>query len=151
MACSSTWDRETKAPEGIAGDRRVDRRYPLLLDLRWKLIHRKRVLDTGEGSTLDFSSGGVRFESGRTLPEGFDVELAIRWPVLLHNVAPMQLVVQGRIVRSRDGEIAVRMVQHEFRTVGMPAHHSDAPTKAADTGTPFLTAVNGGARFAKLQ
>jgi hypothetical protein len=63
----------------------------------------------------------------------------------------MQLVVHGRIVRSRGGEIAVRMVQHEFRTVGMPANHSDAPSKAADTSTPFLTAVNGGARFAKVQ
>jgi hypothetical protein len=143
MACSSTWDRETKAPEGIAGDRRVDRRYPIPLDLRWKLIHRKRVLDAGDGCTVDFSSGGVRFESGRTLPEGFDVELAIRWPVLLHNVAPMQLVVHGRIVRSRGGEIAVRMVQHEFRTVGAPA--------TARPDTPFLTAVNGRASHAKPQ
>ena len=147
MACSSTWDRESKAPEGIAGERRGDRRYPLMLDLRWRLIHRKRVLDTGEGRTLDFSSGGVRFESGRKLPEGFDVELAISWPVLLHNVAPLQLVVHGRVVRSEGGQIAVRMIQHEFRTVGMPANHCDAPPKAARTNPPFLAAVNGRAKI----
>jgi hypothetical protein len=137
MACSSTWDRETKAPEQIAGDRRLDRRYPTLLDLRWKLLHRKQVLDAGEGSTLDFSSGGVRFESGRALPEGFNVELAISWPALLHNITPMQLVVQGRIVRSEGGKIAIRMIQHEFRTVGMPASRCAAPSR------PFLAALNG--------
>ena len=137
MACSSTWDRETKAPEQIAGDRRVDRRYPTLLDLRWKLLHRKQVLDSGEGSTLDLSSGGVRFESGRALPEGFNVELAISWPALLHNTTPMQLMVQGRIVRSEGGTIAIRMIQHEFRTVRMPASSCAQPSK------PFLASLNG--------
>jgi hypothetical protein len=147
MACSSTWDKESKAPEGIAGDRRADRRYPLLLDLRWKLIHRKRVLDSGEGRTLDLSSGGVQFESGRTLPEGLDMELSISWPVLLHNVAHMQLVVHGRIVRSQGCRIAIRMIQHDFRTVGIPAHHSGAPSKAAHPQKPFLATVNGKARL----
>ena len=127
MACSSTWDEESKAPEGIAGDRRADRRYPLQLNLRWKLIHRKRVLDSGTGSTLDLSSGGVRFESGRTLPEDFDVELAISWPVLLLNVTPMQLVVHGRIVRSKDGRVGVRMIQHDFRTAGIPIPRPQRP------------------------
>ena len=145
MACSSTWDRETKAPEQIAGDRRVDRRYPTLLDLRWKLLHRKHVLDAGEGSTLDLSSGGVRFESGRALPEGFTVELAISWPALLHNITPMQLVVQGRIVRSEGGQIAIRMIQHEFRTLRMPAAHCAAPSK------PFPAAFNGRSSLAKIQ
>ena len=151
MACGSTWDLETKAPERIAGDRRSDRRYPLLLDLRWKLIRRRRVLDTGTGGTLDLSRGGVRFESGRPLPEGSSVELAISWPVLLHNVAPMQLVVQGRIVRSEGGRIAIRTTQHEFRTMGVSASHCGVPSPAARTHAPFLAAINGVARLAKVQ
>ena len=138
MAGGRTWDKETKAPEGIAGDRRVDRRYPILLDVRWKLIHRKRVLDSGQGRTLDLSSGGVQFESGRTLPEDFDVELAISWPVLLRNVAPMQLVVHGRIVRSKDGRVAVRMTQHDFRTVGVPIHRPQRPFLATVTSPARL-------------
>jgi hypothetical protein len=145
MACSTSWGRETKAPEQIAGERRLDRRYPILLDLRWKLLHRKQVLDAGEGSTLDLSSGGLRFESGRALPEGFNVELAISWPALLHNITPMQLVVQGRIVRSEGGQIAIRMIQHEFRTVGMPA------SRCAASSRPFLAALNGRTTLAKIQ
>jgi hypothetical protein len=85
------------------------------------------------------------------LPEGFDVELAIFWPVLLHNVAPMQLVVHGRIVRSKGGQIAVRMVQHEFRTMGTPANHGVTPSKTARPRTPFLAAMNGTATLAKIQ
>jgi hypothetical protein len=121
------------------------------MDLRWKLIRRRRVLDTGMGSTLDLSRGGVRFESNRPLPEGWNVELAISWPVLLHNVAPMQLVVQGRIVRSEGGRIAIRMIQHEFRTVGMPANRCAAPSPAARPHAPFMAAVNRVASFAKIQ
>ena len=151
MACTSTWDRESNARKGIAGERRADRRYPIMLDLRWKLTHRKRVLETGEGTTVDFSSGGIRFEAGRTMPEGFGVELAIRWPVLLHNVAPMQLVVHGRIIWSEGDQIAIRMIQHEFRTLGTSANHCGAPFKAARTDTPFLAALNAKASVAKIQ
>jgi hypothetical protein len=105
----------------IAGDRRQDKRYALQLDCRWKLIRRRRVLDSGTGNTIDLSSGGLQFDAGRHLPEGLNVELSINWPVLLHNVAPLQLVVSGRIVRARGRMIAVRSIQHEFRTVGVPA------------------------------
>ena len=106
--------------DAINGDRRKDRRYHLQLELRWKLIRRRRVLDKGTGRTIDVSSGGVLFDAGRHLPEGLNVELSISWPVLLHNVAPLQLVVCGRIVRGNGQQVAIRTVQHEFRTIGIP-------------------------------
>jgi hypothetical protein len=63
-----------------------------------------------------------------------NVELSINWPVLLHDVAPMQLVVSGRIVRSKDHKVAVRTTQHEFRTVGVRAENRDVPVP----GLPIL-------------
>ena len=110
--------------EKIAGDRRSDRRYDIALDLRWKVIRRRRVLDAGTGTTLDLSSGGILFETDRQLPTGLNVELAISWPVLLHNVAPLQLVVTGRIVRASGRRTAVRMMQHEFRTAKQPTERA---------------------------
>src|SRR5262245_17615401 len=104
----SSVKRKQKQEDTIAGDRRNSQRYGLHLDLRWKLIRRRRVLDTGTGATIDLSSGGLLFDAGRHLPEGLNVELAIAWPVLLHNVAPLQLMVSGRIVRSRGRHIAIR-------------------------------------------
>ncbi len=115
------WERHTAEADTISGDRRADRRYQLRLDLKWKLIRRRRVLDTGVGHTLDLSSGGVMFDAGRNLPEGLNVELSLTWPVLLHNVAPMQLVVSGKIKRTAGRLTAMQTVQHEFRTAGIPA------------------------------
>ena len=115
------WDEQIKQAEGIGGDRRADRRYDLRLDLKWKLIRRRRILETGTGVTVDFSSGGVFFETDRPMPVGLNVELSIAWPVLLHNVSQLQLVVSGRIVRSQGGRTAIEMTQHEFRTVAVPS------------------------------
>jgi hypothetical protein len=123
-----SWERQqTEAAPSIAGDRREDRRYGLHLECRWKLIRRRRVLDTGTGRTIDLSSGGLSFDAGRHLPEGLNVEISVTWPVLLHNVAPLQLVISGRIVRSNGRQIAVRTVQHEFRTALI---HAEARTAA---------------------
>lgn len=112
---------EKNEAEKIGGERRSDRRYDINLTVRWKLIRRRRVLDAGTGKTVDLSSGGLLIETDRELPAGLNIELSISWPVLLHNVAPLQLVVAGRVVRTTGQRVGVRMVQHEFRTVSMPA------------------------------
>ena len=133
----------------ISGDRRGDRRYRIDLELRWKLIRRRKVRDTGGGHTIDLSSGGVLFDATRPLPTGMNVELSIAWPVLLHNVAPMQLVVSGRIVRCSGSLAALQIRQHEFRTAGVPAEHRDV--LAVATRTPQLFPNRGVEGLGKLQ
>ena len=129
--------------EGIAGDRRSDRRYELRLELRWKLIRRRKVLESGQGKTLDLSSGGILFDAGRPLPLGLNVELAVLWPVLLHNVAPLQLVISGRITRSEGQQVAVTISQHEFRTVA--AVSDSRPLLPASRIPGALTSANAAA------
>jgi hypothetical protein len=150
MVSSMAWDERSKETQTIAGDRRGDRRYEIRLEARWKLVRRRRVLESGSGRTLDFSSGGVLFEPGRRLPIGLNVELSVSWPVLLHNVAPLQLVVSGRIVRSDGNRAAIRMIQHEFRTVGVFADQRDVLAAAARSP---LALLNSGATtgFEKVQ
>ena len=134
------WAEEVNESEGIAGDRRFDRRYQIQLELRWKLIRRRKVQNAGAGRTIDLSSGGVLFDAGRLLPVGLNVELSISWPVLLHDIAPMQLVVSGRIVRSVGAYSAVQITQHEFRTVGIPADHRQLLATAARTPALIMNA-----------
>jgi hypothetical protein len=145
------WQEETEKVDSINGDRREDRRYRIHLDLRWKLIRRRRVLDTGVGQTVDLSSGGILFDAGRQLPVGLNVELAISWPVLLRNEAPMQLIVSGRIVRNVHNRTAVSMFQHEFRTSGSLV--DQRPIKGIATHPPSLLVANGtvGAAFPKYR
>jgi PilZ domain len=138
------WPDQDEVQDRINGERRFDRRYDIALDLRWKLVRRRKVLESGNGRTVDLSSGGVRFDSGRLLPIGATVELSIAWPALLHNVSPMQLVITGRIIRSTNTHTAIHMVQHEFRTAGTPQDGS------ARTARTPLVVVQGG-RFGKFE
>src|ERR1035438_8776684 len=132
--------------DAINGDRRHDRRYHLQLELKWKLIRRRRVLDSGTGYTLDVSSGGVLFDAGRHLPEGLNAELSIVWPVLLHNVAPLQLVAAGKIVRGNGHQVAIQTVQHEFRTLGTSDEHRNQPALSTRAKPPRPTAFAAFAR-----
>ncbi len=97
-------------------DRRAGRRYDIPLKLRWKISRRKRLLETGTGTTVDLSSRGVLFESDQEIPPDGVVELSISWPVLLHDSLPMQLIVVGHIVRVSGYRVAIDIAQHEFRT-----------------------------------
>ncbi len=111
-------DREQRAEQvRISGDRRNARRYDLRLNLKWRLVRRRKILDSGEGWTVDISSNGMQLETGKPLPVGFQVELSISWPVLLHMVSPLQLTVSGRVARSEGAHTAIRISKHEFRTV----------------------------------
>jgi hypothetical protein len=144
------WHEQNTDLELIGGDRRSDRRYSLQMELRWKLIRRKRVLDSGTGRTIDLSSSGILFDAGRQLPVGLNVELSISWPVLLRNMAPLQLIVCGRIVRADSGRAGIRMMQHDFKTVGVPAQQRGIAT-ANRTPSALLGGVRPVGWFAKLQ
>ncbi|MGO9258278.1 MAG: PilZ domain-containing protein [Bryobacteraceae bacterium] len=129
------WRKPPEPSEQIAGERRSDKRYDISLELRWKVLRRKRMLDSGLGRTVDLSSGGILFETGRKLPVGLKVQLSINWPVLLHNAAPLQLTVSGRVVRSDNQRAAIEINQHEFRTVGVSAEQRG--TLSASARAPF--------------
>jgi hypothetical protein len=142
MDSTEFWGRPVAESDAIGGERRKDRRYHLQLELKWKLIRRRRLLDTGAGRTIDVSSGGIRFDAGRHLPEGLNVELSISWPVLLHNVAPMLLVATGKIVRCDGRQVAIRTVQHEFRTAGVSSERPTVLTVAPrDPSMPARSAT----------
>jgi hypothetical protein len=145
------WSEEVAQVDSINGDRRQDRRYRIHLDVKWKLIRRRRVLDTGVGQTVDLSSGGILFDPGRPLPVGLNVELAISWPVLLRNEAPMQLIVSGKIVRGGQNRIAVAMVQHEFRTSGVSAEQRAGKNGGAQAASAMLANGTSGMMFGKFR
>lgn len=124
----------------IAEDRREDRRYTIELELKYKLIRRRRVLEVGKGFTVDLSSGGILFEAEHPLPIGLNVELLIDWPVLLHNIAPMRLLVTGKIVRGTGNRIAIQTQQHEFRTQGSQSVPSETTSRNLLERRPLVSA-----------
>jgi len=94
-------------------DRRHARRYPIKLEMQWRLVRYHNLLSTGAGSTLDISSNGFRFDAGCPLPVGLGVELLVAWPSLEDN-NPRQLKLSGEIVRCSGGNVAIRIVRRDF-------------------------------------
>ena len=99
-----------------SGDRRAHPRYKVVLDVRWKVVHRKRVLYSGSGLTVDFSSCGVQFDTDEPPSIGRAIEMSIAWPALLDAVVPLRLIVEGRVVRTTRHGVAVEIEHCEFRT-----------------------------------
>ena len=97
-------------------ERRMDRRYPVRFELRYKLTRKEQVVWRGTGRTRDFSRRGLFFTADQNLPVGAGAELCVDWPVLLNDVCPLQLVVFGRIIRSGESGSAVKIARCEFRT-----------------------------------
>ena len=108
------------ANETIRGDRRLQRRYPLELDLEFRIIDGDRVVSTGAGRTGNISSGGVLFHPQEDVPCGPHVELSVHWPAVLGNAPFLELRIYGRLVRSDAHGAALRMSKYHFEKLGDP-------------------------------
>lgn len=99
-----------------ATDRRTKLRFSLNRELRYKLLDNETIVATGNGETIDMSSGGVAFRTDALLTPGNYIELSISWPALLDDSCPMRLVVYGKVVRCSDALAACTVEKWEFRT-----------------------------------
>ena len=110
---------ETGLPaNGREHDRRSKKRFSIQQEVRYKMSYRQRIAETGAGKTVNVSSGGLWIITESTLTPGWPVELAMNWPVLLHNACPMKLMIYGRVIRSSGKAAAITIDRYEFRTQG---------------------------------
>jgi hypothetical protein len=103
-------------------DRRVARRYPLHLRVKYSIVRRRRILESGYGRTINMSTNGLLIETPSRLPLGVAIQLLIDWPAAPRNGIALQLEVEGKTVRSEWNGTAVRMAHREFllREAGEP-------------------------------
>ena len=99
----------------IQGERRLQRRYPIELDLEFKVIEHGEVVAIGEGKTENLSSGGLLFRPDQPAAPGKHVEVAIRWPAVLGDAPFVTLYVSGRMMRNDENGIAMRARRYEFQ------------------------------------
>jgi hypothetical protein len=119
--------RVASTAEPQRSDPRLHRRYPITLDVQYKLLNKDRKKRFGFARTLNMSSVGVLLAADDSLPASSLIELAINWPFLLNGVCPLRLVMRGRIVRSDSNGVAIQVWHHEFRTAG-PSPFRGRPT-----------------------
>jgi hypothetical protein len=46
------------------------------------------------------------------------VELRIAWPFRLHDICPLELAIQGTLVRTDEHVAVIRIRRYEFQTLG---------------------------------
>ncbi len=100
-------------PTSLALERRSKERFPLALNVRYRTPAR-----VGTGHTVNVSSDGLLIASDEYIVEEGDLlKLSLEWPARLHGTTPLQLIVEGRVVRSLRAGFAVRMERYQFRTL----------------------------------
>jgi hypothetical protein len=109
-SCLPPLDRET--------NRRGNDRFPIIRDLRYRVLGGRGNAGWGTGETLDISSTGILFRAETPLPPGKRLELSISWPAQLDGKCALKLVARCRVTRCKGTEVAVEMDKYEFRTQG---------------------------------
>lgn len=100
-----------------AAERRASRRYPIHEEASYKTLdHRYASPESGNGETVDISSGGILFATERHLACGRRVEVSVNWPAHLWDGCPLKFVAVGRVVRVDDHRAAVSIEQYQFKT-----------------------------------
>jgi len=106
-------------PDGPgARERRLAYRYPVRMDLEYRLMDRGEIIRTGRGRTVNTSSNGILFESEEALPLQTVIQLYLDWPTGTSTGMTVALHLAGRTVRSQDNTTAVAIEWHEFRIGG---------------------------------
>jgi hypothetical protein len=99
-------------------NRRATDRFPIIRELRYRVLGGRGNSDWGTGKTLDFSSSGILFSAETPLAPGKRVELSISWPAQLDGKCALKLVARCRVTRCNGTQVAVEMDKYEFRTQG---------------------------------
>ena len=124
-----------KTPERLAGDRRSSLRFPLSRVLKHHGIGAGNG-QAGCGETINISSRGVLFKTAERVRRGEWLELAISWPAQLNPRVKLQLVARGPVVRIEEGQVALAIQQHEFRTQPAASASTGADSPSYPPATP---------------
>src|SRR5947209_2060263 len=95
-------------------DRRATQRFPIERDIRYRVLSTKGIDTTGNGRTLNLSSGGVLFTVENVLIPGRSIEVSVSWPAQLNAKCGLRLVARGRVIRFENGKAALKILQYEF-------------------------------------
>ena len=95
-------------------DRRSYNRYPIRLEIEYKLLKRGHPKRVGYGRTVNVTSCGILFEADDALPIETSIKLEMKWPFLLEGVCALKLDARGTIIRSDTKKAAVQ-IAHECR------------------------------------
>jgi hypothetical protein len=96
-------------------ERRYGQRFPIAMDVKYRLTQHGRTFSCGQVQTVDISSTGVLLNTLEACPEGTAAELSIDWPAHPENMFTVQLRLVGSVVRTDSRGTAIRIIRHRFK------------------------------------
>ena len=90
-------------------DRRKSRRFPIVIQLEYRIYQTPRSVDVGIGETINIGSHGVLFRAALPFQTGLFLELSLDWPLLHQMRERLQLRPLGRVVRVEADLTAVQL------------------------------------------
>jgi hypothetical protein len=122
----------------IAKERRVNRRYPLELELSYRLLGSDSMMKRS-GISYNIGSRGLLFRADTSLQPDDEIELIIHWPAVLNDTTLLNLAVWGRVIRNNAKGCAMRICGHEFRTrASAPVARAAATTMSKPCGLSLV-------------
>jgi len=88
-------------------ERRLRIRFPLALDIHYRIMGKRGV--KGRGKSINISSSGALVALDHTISSGTGIQMNIAWPTS-HDGVPLELVVQGLVLREEQERLAVQFV-----------------------------------------
>lgn len=107
--------RGTNAVQLELGERRLADRYPVDVDLVYKILGTTNAGDSGSGRVLNLSSTGLIAECWPALQADLDVELIVTWPAQHGKGAGLKLHATAHTVRTDGTCTALRIDASAFR------------------------------------
>jgi len=101
-------------------DRRLHRRYPISVDVRYTVGNAGSELQVAHGRTINLSSGGVLFETEGVVPVNARIELSISWPSRAQHQIQLELRVAGETIRVEGRHVAIKFDESIFCTPTTP-------------------------------
>jgi hypothetical protein len=105
----------------VKEDRRMRRRFPVNLNVRFSAGKGGRLRTHGQGKVSNVSSQGVAFRTETPLAPGWYINASMEWPVTLNGDCVLRVSMEGRVLRVEDGLSVMSIDRHEFRTGGRVA------------------------------
>src|SRR5260370_39430279 len=90
-------------------ERRASRRYPVNVDVEYRIMPAAENGSVCYGRTVNLSTTGLMLECIPALQMGLDIELTIKWPVRRGEGTGIELHAFGRTIRVEEGYTALRI------------------------------------------
>jgi hypothetical protein len=100
-------------------ERRASKRFPIERTIRYRVVGHSTVGESGNGKTVNMSSGGILIITDRPLSPGMRLEIEVDWPLITADEGSLKLSIQGQIVRSKKDDVVlsgVKILRHTFHT-----------------------------------